>query len=73
MKDIASMRKIRRPSLAVSFGRAAEDGAGGGSGLAVTGVVSSSAVADFFLGDNRISLAGRRCAVGDRSLVATAS
>ena len=58
------MRKMRRPSLAVSFGDGAEAGAGVGPGLAVAGTRSSSAVADFLLGDNRISLAGSRPGLG---------
>jgi len=47
------MRKMRRPSLAASFGRGVIEGVEEGVGAAVAGALSSCVVADFFRGGNR--------------------
>jgi hypothetical protein len=49
MKDMASMRKMRRPSVAVNFGRGEE----AAWGAVVAEPPSSCAVADFFRGGKR--------------------
>ena len=49
MKDMASMRKMRRPSVAVNLGREEVD-AEEACGAAAAELPSASAVADFFRG-----------------------
>ena len=47
------MRKMRRPSVAVNFGRGEEEGAVEGWGEVVAEAPSSGAAADFFRGGKR--------------------
>jgi len=52
MKDIASMRKMRRPSLAFGWGAGTGAGAVAGDGAGAVRALARATVEDFFLGGN---------------------